>query len=104
MIKKLILFIFLAAAMLSAFPQSNNATLRGVVRDSDGKPLDMVNIGLKDYPLGTSSNREGKFLLRIPAGKKIVVAFSSLGYAAYSDTVYAGSEENVYREIVLQGN
>ena len=103
MIKKLILFIFLAAAMLSAFPQSNNATLRGVVRDSEGKPLDMVNIGLKDYPLGTSSNREGKFLLRIPAGKKIVVAFSSLGYAAYSDTVYAGSEENVYREIVLQG-
>ncbi len=103
MIKKLILFIFLAAAMLSAFPQSNNGTLRGVVRDSEGKPLDMVNIGLKDYPLGTSSNREGKFLLRIPAGTRSVVAFSSLGYAAYSDTVYAGSEENVYREIVLQG-
>ncbi len=89
--------------MLSAFSQSNNATLRGVVRDDEGIPLDMVNIGLKNYPLGTSSNREGKFLLRIPAGKQIVVIFSSLGYAPFSDTIFAGSEENVYREIVLQG-
>ena len=89
--------------MLSAFSQSNNATLRGVVRDDEGTPLDMVNIGLKNYPLGTSSNREGKFLLRIPAGKQIVVIFSSLGYAPFSDTIFAGSEENVYREIVLQG-
>ncbi|MGM0621110.1 MAG: TonB-dependent receptor [Bacteroidota bacterium] len=81
--------------------QSSNATFRGVITDQHGNPLDMVNIGLKDYPLGTSSNREGKFLLRIPAGKEIVIIFSSLGYESVSDTINASAEENVYREITL---
>jgi hypothetical protein len=62
----------------------------------------MVNIGLKNYPLGTSSNREGKFLLRIPAEKEIVIIFSSLGYKPVADTINAGAEESIYREIILQ--
>jgi len=101
MIKKLYILLFLLAAAFTGFSQSNNATLRGVVRDENGQPLDMVNIGLKDYPLGTSSNREGKFLLRIPAERDIVVVFSSLGYATFLDTLHASSEENIVREIVL---
>jgi hypothetical protein len=95
----LILTVFLGNL---SFGQSNNATLRGVVEDQDGNPLDMVNIGLKDYPLGTSSNREGKFLLRIPATKKVVVIFSSLGYKPVADTLNAGPEEDVFRNITLQ--
>ena len=101
MIKKLYIFLFLLASAVAGFSQSNNATLRGVVRDQNGQPLDMVNIALKDYPLGTSSNREGKFLLRIPAEREIVVVFSSLGYATFIDTIHAKSEENIERGIVL---
>lgn len=101
MIKKLYIFVILLITGLYGFSQSNNATLRGVVRDQDGQPLDMVNIGLKDFPLGTSSNREGKFLLRIPAEREIAVVFSSLGYATFIDTINAKSEENIIREIVL---
>ncbi|MEE4286382.1 MAG: carboxypeptidase-like regulatory domain-containing protein, partial [Mariniphaga sp.] len=101
MIKKLYILTFLLVTVFSGFSQSNNATLRGVVRDQNGQPLDMVNIGLKDYPLGTSSNREGRFLLRIPAEREIVVVFSSLGYASFIDTLNAIAEENIVREIVL---
>jgi hypothetical protein len=101
MIKKLYFLLVLVVAVLTGFSQSNNATLRGIVRDQDGQPLDMVNIGLKDYPLGTSSNREGKFLLRIPAEREIVVVFSSLGYATFIDTINAKSEENIVKNIVL---
>ncbi len=94
----IIITIFLC---YQASGQSNNATLKGVVSDQDGNPLDMVNIALKDYVLGTSSNREGKFTLRIPAQKQIIVIFSSVGYNPVADTIFAGSEENVFRNIVL---
>ncbi|MDD2382357.1 MAG: carboxypeptidase-like regulatory domain-containing protein, partial [Mariniphaga sp.] len=83
------------------FPQSRNATVRGIIYDQDRQPLDMVNIGLKDYPIGTSSNREGKFLLRIPAEKDVVILFSSLGYATYSDTLRAEADGDIFLEISL---
>ena len=51
------LTVFTIFLGFSGFGQSNNATLRGVVKDQNNNPLDMVNISLKDYPIGTSSNR-----------------------------------------------
>jgi hypothetical protein len=101
MMKRLIIFTCLIAVGISVFSQSNNATLRGTVSDQDGIPLDMVNIALKDFPLGTSSNREGKFLLRIPAGREVVVVFSSVGYASFADTINAAPEDNITLEIIL---
>ena len=95
------LFIFTFFLCYLASGQSNNATLKGVVTDQDGNPLDMVNIGLKNYVLGTFSNREGKFTLRIPAQKQIIVIYSSLGYNSIADTVFAKSEENIFRTIKL---
>jgi len=82
--------------------QSNNATLKGIVTDQNGKPLDMVNIALKDYALGTSSKRDGAFLLRIPAQKSVVVIFSSLGYTLVTDTIFAKAEENITLKITMQ--
>jgi len=83
------------------FGQSNNATLKGVIRTPDGTPLDMVNIGLKDFPIGTSSNRKGEFLLRIPAQKDVVIIFSSIGYKTVADTIYAKPEENIFLNISM---
>ena len=72
-----LIFIILLGLSFSVLGQSNNATLKGVITDQDGTPLDMVNIALKNYVLGTSSNREGKFTLRIPAQKEIVVIYKA---------------------------
>ena len=90
--------------MLSNFAlaQSNNATLKGIITDQNGKPLDMVNIALKDYALGTSSKRDGTFILRVPAQKKIVIVFSSLGYSSVTDSIFAQSEENITLKITMQ--
>ncbi len=101
MIKRLFILTYLVIAAQFVNGQSNNATLRGTVVDQTGKPLDMVNIGLRDFPLGTSSNREGKFLLRVPAGREIVVVFSSLGYSTVSDTILLQPEENFHLQIEL---
>lgn len=98
---RLYISFFIVLLQLTTFGQSNNATLKGVITDQNGNPLDMVNIALKDYVLGTSSNREGKFTLRIPAQKNIVVVYSSIGYNPVADTLSAKIEENLFREITL---
>jgi hypothetical protein len=97
-IKLILFFIITGFLNLSSHGQSNNATLKGVVSDPSGIPLDMVNIGLKDYPIGTSSNRKGEFLLRVPARKDVVVVFSSIGYRPLVDTIHADAEETVFRK------
>ena len=83
-----ILFI-LIFTNISLFAQRNNATVRGTIRDSKGKPLDVVNIALKEFPLGTSSNRKGEFILRIPAKQRIIIVYSSIGYTSVYDTIVA---------------
>ena len=96
------ILLLLFVTITSLFGQRNNATLKGVIKDSDGQPLDMVNIALKDFPLGTSSNRRGEFILRIPAKRNIIIVFSSLGYKSVLDTIFAAEEENIFRKITLQ--
>ncbi len=100
--KYLILQLYIVFLCNFVSAQSSNATLKGIITDQDGKPLDMVNIALKDYPLGTSSKRDGTFTLRIPAQKNIVFVFSSLGYATVTDSIFTKPEENIALEIIMQ--
>ncbi|MDB4582554.1 carboxypeptidase-like regulatory domain-containing protein [Draconibacterium sp.] len=101
--KKISTILFLLfLTNISLFGQRNNATLRGVIKDFGGKPLDMVNIALKEFPLGTSSNRRGEFILRIPAKKSVIIVYSSIGYTSVYDTIVAGIEENITRNILMQ--
>lgn len=101
-IKLFIILILLGFPNFLLFGQSNNATLKGVIKDQQGLPLDMVNIGLKDYPIGTSSNRKGEFLLRIPAQKDVIVVFSSIGYKTVLDTLNANAEEDIFVNISMK--
>jgi len=93
-----ILFILLTS---ESFSQSNNATLTGKVVDENGQPLELVNIALRDYPIGTSSNRRGEFLLRIPARREVTIVFSSMGFVTSERTIEAGPEERVTIEVKL---
>ena len=103
MIKFNLLILTLIAGFLcnTVWAQSNNATLKGIITDQNGKPLDMANIALKDFALGTSSKRDGTFLLRIPSQKSIVVNFSSLGYSPVTDTIFAKAEDIIIVKITM---
>ncbi|MFA9390852.1 MAG: carboxypeptidase-like regulatory domain-containing protein [Prolixibacteraceae bacterium] len=100
--KRYLLFFFLIVlATSSIFGQSSNATLFGVVTDEKGKPLEMVTVFLKNYPFGTTTNRKGEFLLRIPSGREIIVGFSSLGYQVTEKTYLLKEEESFEENITL---
>ncbi|WP_167607363.1 TonB-dependent receptor [Maribellus sediminis] len=96
-----ILIILLLTATLS-FGQSSNATLKGVLKDSKGVPIDMVNVVLKEFPtLGTTTNAKGEFSLRIPAKKQLTVVYSLLGYKTFQDSVFAKAEETIIKNIEM---
>uniref|UniRef100_UPI003216B92C TonB-dependent receptor n=1 Tax=uncultured Draconibacterium sp. TaxID=1573823 RepID=UPI003216B92C len=96
------ILILLLISHLTLLGQSNNATLKGVLEDSKGIPLDMVTVVLKEFPtLGTTTNAKGEFLLRIPAKKQLTVIFSSIGYVTFSDSVYAKPDETIIKKITM---
>ena len=102
-IKSLLFQFLLIISAASVFAQSNNATLFGKVTDENGKPVELANISLKNSTIGTVSNRDGEYLLRIPAKKSVVIAFSMIGYQMVEKTITAAAEEQrINIDVVLR--
>ena len=98
----IICFTFLIHAL--AIGQSNNATLTGIVTDANGQPLELVNVALRNYPIGTTTNRRGEYLLRIPARRDVIVVFSSIGYKTVEKSVNAGIEERISLSVEMESS
>ena len=86
---------------LALFPVAEvlaqTATLSGIVTDSTtGEPLELANIRLSEettFLRGTTTNRDGLYLMpRIPSGRYTVVV-SSIGYARSAHTLTLDSGE-----------
>ena len=58
-------------------------TLSGRIVGADARPVPYANIGLKNRPAGTVSERDGSFTLRIPdLSVRDTLRISCIGYAA----------------------
>ena len=101
-IQSLLINILLLLSSACLFAQSNNATLFGKVTDETGKPLEQVNISLKNSTIGTVSNRDGAYLLRIPAKKQVVIVYSMVGFQSIEKSIIAGEEQRLETNILLQ--
>ncbi len=96
------LVILFVVSALATQGQGNNATLTGKVTDREGRPLDLVNVSLREYPIGTTTNRKGEYLLRIPARREVVVVYSSVGYVTLEKRFNAGIEEKITADVRLE--
>lgn len=101
-IKSFLFQFLLILSAASVFAQSNNATLFGKVTDETGKPVELANISLKNSTIGTVSNRDGEYLLRIPAKKSVVIAYSMIGYQMVEKTITATEEQRINIDVVLR--
>ena len=61
MMKNLTILILLLLTQTIVFGQSNNATLKGVINDQKGVPIDMVNVVLKEYIESLKKNKNPFF-------------------------------------------
>ncbi|MFV0376164.1 MAG: TonB-dependent receptor [Mangrovibacterium sp.] len=78
-----------------------NAVLVGSVSDETGQPLSPVNIQLKGYPIGTSTDKAGKFKLLVPANRQLTLVFSMLGYQAREHVIWAKAGDEITLHIQL---
>ncbi len=77
------IIIFLSFFTSSLFGQT--ATIKGIVKDEDGKPIENVSITYNKK--GTASNSKGEYSLEVPSGKMITIIFSHLTFKTYTKRV-----------------
>ena len=99
--KKLIFIAFFISGLCSAlFAQTDKATVEGVVRDSDGKPLSFATMFIAELGTGVSTDLEGKFRFTGTKGTEYTLNVSYLNHVDKEVKVKAGSPETLV--IVLE--
>jgi len=79
--KQTLIPLLLLFTIINAFSQE--ITISGIVKDSVGKPMQYVNIGILNKPIGTVSDYEGHFYLSFDKSKSLdTLKISRLGYKA----------------------
>ena len=92
--KKLIFIAFFISGLCSAlFAQTDKATVEGVVRDSDGKPLSFATMFIAELGTGVSTDLEGKFRFTGTKGTEYTLNVSYLNHVDNEVKVKAGSPE-----------
>ncbi len=66
--------------------QNNMATLKGIIVDNEGNPIEDVNVYVKNTNYNTTTNTSGEFTLRIPAKKNLVIVCSKTSFESYTTT------------------
>lgn len=93
-----LLCLFIA---FQSFAQNNNATVYGTITNTKGQAIELANVSIKNYPIGTTTDQKGVYLLRIPAKKKVNLVFSFIGHQSVERSVQARSEERIELNIQL---
>lgn len=88
--------------MLGVSAQQSNATLTGTVLDEKGQPLEFINVSLRGYPFGTSTDKNGDYLFRIPTGREVTVLYSGIGYEMIEANFTLKPEQNAQFDVVLK--
>ena len=89
--------LLLILLLLPCFMQAQ--VLKGKITDSSGHPLSYASVYLKEIKLGTATNQDGEYELRLPPGT-FSVSYQYLGYMPAMERItMAGTD--VVRDIIL---
>ncbi|GAB6283681.1 MAG: hypothetical protein STSR0008_24700 [Ignavibacterium sp.] len=96
--KHIVMILFF---LLSFIDTSYSQILEGYVLDDNNNPLIGVNIYLANSNIGTTSNLDGNFLIKLKIGHNKII-FSYIGY--FSDTLYIAlnKDEVASKKIILR--
>ena len=74
-------FICILYLVVTSFAaQAQRAKISGVVADSEGTPIESVNIQVKGTANGAFTDEKGKYALTVNTGDSCILIFSRLGY------------------------
>lgn len=99
----MVLVLFVAPAVPA---QAQNAVLSGkVTDDTDGSPLELVNVALTDSDgnvRGTVTNQDGLFLIARISPGRFELHISRVGYGSFADTLELSSDERRTINVTMQ--
>ncbi|MFA5512160.1 MAG: TonB-dependent receptor, partial [Candidatus Kapaibacterium sp.] len=92
-IRNLIILSIIISVLMVSKLYGHDRTIKGVIHDSENKPIPSATIRLENTMLGTIANKNGEFILRrIPDGK-FKLAITAVGYEPYYHTIEFEHEE-----------
>ncbi|MGF6928785.1 TonB-linked SusC/RagA family outer membrane protein [Chitinophaga sp. W2I13] len=78
-------------------PLQQEHTISGIVKDTEGKPLAGVSVGLQHSANGTQTDQNGHYIIRVKENTGTLV-FSFIGYQRREEAIRTRSEINVVLE------
>lgn len=99
-LKTIIPFMTLWLVHFNLFSQ--NATIKGYVKDQDEQPVSNVSVFYDTQ--GVETNQDGFFKISMPARKSVVLSFSLLGYEKITKTYILQPNEVRIENIILKTN
>lgn len=84
--KKLILLSSIFYILSSSSFSQTKSSIFGIVKDEFQKPVEGVNVLLKNSTVGTITDAKGKFELEVPAEIPVTLVFSFIGYESQQKT------------------
>ncbi len=84
------------------FAQAQNyGLIKGVVKDTDGKPIPFVNIINQNDNTGTVSTDKGTYQIRIADVDSVILKFSSVGYVSQAQKISIKNGETLVLDVRL---
>ncbi|HXS37259.1 MAG TPA: TonB-dependent receptor [Flavipsychrobacter sp.] len=84
------------------FSYAQQATISGLVKDEQGKPIDQATVAVAGTDIGTHTNEKGYYLLQVPAQKNITIVFTYVGFETLKKPVSFKSDETRTWDVVLK--
>ena len=91
LLKNIIFIVFFLQGVMS-FGQEN-AVIFGKITDAKNKPLELVNVSISGLPGGSITDKKGKYELKVPANKQILIIISFVGYQREVEEIFLAPGE-----------
>jgi len=95
-------FLFLLLIQISVFGQGKQAVLKGRISTESGDNLPDAQVFISETNTKTESSSAGNYTIKIPAGQKVQVQVSRLGYASQFIIILADEGEILTRDFELK--
>jgi hypothetical protein len=99
-LKKITASVF--ALFITLIAVAQNATLTGVIKDENGKPIEFVTVAVEGTGIGSTSLPDGSYELSLPDGERQTIVFDNVGFFTEKKSITLSANENRVLNMVLR--
>ena len=89
-------FLFAFFSFGNKVVAQNKATVYGKIEDKQThEGIEFVSVSVIGLPGATQTDKDGKYVIEVPADRKITLAFSHISFQTYMTPFFSGSPDSV---------